>query len=99
MFKKKTPKIFKVKTPLGGTVIVWTSIRVFSLAFRDGLHRGSVQPAASAVPAAVGCRWDSRTTLSGGGGHCEGFRGEALCVGFGERAWDGLYTGRGLLQG
>ena len=81
-----------------------TPVRVLRLALRDRLHRHWVQSAAHAVAAAVGGWRDPGAALPGGSGHVEGFRGEALSVGFGIGAgeliwsWWKLQGGGGLFR-
>ena len=81
-----------------------TPVRVLRLALRDRLHRHRVQSAAHAVAAAVGGWRDPGAALPGGSGHVEGFRGEALSVGFGIGAgeliwsWWKLQGGGGLFR-
>lgn len=58
---------------LGGSVIMWAPIRVFSLSLGDGLHWGIVQPAADTVAAAAGHRRDP-----GASNPCWGWRGKAF---------------------
>lgn len=83
-------------------VVVRTPVRVLRLALGDRLHGHRVQSAAHAVAAAVGGRRDSGAALPWRSRHVEGFRGEALGVGFGIgageliRSWWKLQGGGGL---
>lgn len=83
-----------LRGPLGRAVVVGAPVRVLRLALGDGLHGGGVHPAAHAVAAAAGRRGDPGAALPGGGSCEEGFRGEAVSVGFGVGAGELVQSGR-----